>query len=99
MKYRQEVLEFLYTVAYPAISLEKAEKWKPPVEKKEPQDKEEGNDDIEDALAGPAEKSPKKRVKPKKSIFSSKKFQKTAPKDIVLPTIDSLMAEKLQNKN
>ena len=99
MKFRHEVLEFLYTVAYPAISLEKAEKWKPPVEKKEPLEKEEGNDDIEDALDGPNEKSPKKRGRPKKNIFASKKFQKTAPKDMVLPTIDSLMAEKLQNKN
>ena len=99
MNYRREVLEFLYTVAYPAIMLEKAEKYKPPVEKKEEKEKEEGNDDIEDALAGPSEKSPKKRGKPKKSIFASKKFLKTAPKDMIMPSIDNLMAERLQNKN
>ena len=94
--FRRELLEFLYTVAYPAITLEKAEKYKPPVEKKEPKEKN-GNDDIEDALntSTLAADEPSKKKKPKRSSAASKKFQKTAPKDLILPTIDNLMAEKL----
>jgi hypothetical protein len=89
----------LYTIAYPRIMLEKAEKWKAPVEKKEPLDNKTDDDD-DSGNESPETLVPKS--KPKKAPAkrgASKKFAKSAPKDLILPVIDTLKAEKLQTKN